>query len=63
MDTTETETVHDRLMIARETMTPGQMAAVLAFVASIAFALVFVQEPLVHDAMHNFRHAAGITCH
>ena len=63
MNTTETETVHDRVAIAQETMTPSQMAAVGAFVASIAFALVFVQEPLIHDAMHNFRHAAGITCH
>ncbi|MFP8953287.1 CbtB domain-containing protein [Natrialbaceae archaeon A-arb3/5] len=63
MRTTETETVHDRFATAQETMTPGQLAAMLALVAAIAFALVFVQEPLVHDSMHNFRHAAGITCH
>ncbi|SDR36306.1 CbtB domain-containing protein [Natronobacterium texcoconense] len=61
--TTANETVHDRIAVAKETMTLGQMAAVTAFAAAIAFALIFVQEPLVHDSMHNFRHAAGITCH
>ncbi|WIV67708.1 CbtB domain-containing protein [Natrialbaceae archaeon AArc-T1-2] len=63
MSTTESDTVRDRVVTAREAMTPGQMAATLAFAAAIAFALIFVQEPLVHDSMHNFRHAAGITCH
>ena len=57
------ETVTDRLELARATLTPTQAAAVLAFGAAIVFALVFLQEPLVHDATHNFRHTAGITCH
>ena len=57
------ETVSDRLDLARSELTPTQIAAVLAFGAAIAFTLVFLQEPLVHDSMHNFRHAAGITCH
>ncbi|ARS88955.1 CbtB domain-containing protein [Natrarchaeobaculum aegyptiacum] len=57
------ETVSDRFALAREHVTPLQAASGLAFGAAIAFALVFVQEPLVHDAMHNFRHAAGIACH
>jgi cobalt transporter subunit CbtB len=57
------ETVSDRLELARAELTPGQIAAGLALGAAIVFALAFVQEPLVHDSMHNFRHAAGITCH
>lgn len=57
------ETVADRLELAQAELTPIQVAAGLAFGAAIVFALVFLQEPLAHDAMHNFRHAAGITCH
>ncbi|ELZ11696.1 hypothetical protein C479_06562 [Halovivax asiaticus JCM 14624] len=63
MTVAESDTVRNRVRIAQETMTPGQLAALLAFGAAIAFALVFVQEPLVHDSLHDFRHAAGITCH
>ncbi|ELZ33911.1 hypothetical protein C474_03090 [Halogeometricum pallidum JCM 14848] len=40
-----------------------QVAAGLALVAALGFALLFLQEPMVHDSMHNFRHAAGVTCH
>ena len=57
------ETVHDRIDSARASLTPGQIAAGLAIAASIGFTLLFLQEPLAHDAMHNFRHGAGITCH
>ncbi len=60
---TSNETVHDRFHSARLTLSPIQLASGLAFAAAIAFTLVFLQEPLAHDAMHNFRHAAGITCH
>ena len=57
------ETVADRFELARATLTPAQALAALAFGAAIVFTLMFLQEPLVHDATHNFRHAAGITCH
>jgi len=57
------ETVGDRLRVARTELTTTQIAAGLAFGTAIVFALMFVQEPLVHESMHNFRHAAGITCH
>lgn len=57
------DTVTDRVELARTQLSPLQLATGLLFAASIAFALVFLQEPLVHDAMHNFRHGAGITCH
>jgi hypothetical protein len=60
---TTTETVHDRIGTARDDLSAAQLGAIFAFVAALSFALLFVQEPLVHDAMHNFRHAAGVTCH
>jgi len=56
-------TVHDRVEQARVELTPTQLAVGLALVAALGFALLFVQEPTLHDAMHNFRHTAGITCH
>jgi hypothetical protein len=56
-------TVHGRIERARAELTPVQMAAVLLLAAALGFTLLFVQEPLVHDSLHNFRHAAGITCH
>jgi hypothetical protein len=56
-------TVHGRLEQARTELTPTQLAVGFAFLAALGFTLLFLQEPLVHDSMHNFRHAAGITCH
>ncbi|ELY80590.1 CbtB domain-containing protein [Natrinema pallidum] len=60
---TTTETVHDRIGTARDELTTGQLLAVFAFVAALTFVLLFLQEPLAHDSMHNFRHAVGVTCH
>ncbi|WP_049923583.1 CbtB domain-containing protein [Halopiger djelfimassiliensis] len=60
---TRAETVHDRIGTARNELTSAQLAVVFAFAAAAAFALLFVQEPLVHDSLHNFRHAAGVTWH
>ena len=60
---TATETVHDRVDFATESLTPTQLAAGLAFAALAGFTLLFAQDPMIHDAMHNFRHAAGVTCH
>ncbi|SEO27896.1 cobalt transporter subunit CbtB [Halorientalis persicus] len=56
-------TVHGRIERARVELTPTQVAAGALLVLALGFTLLFVQEPLVHDSMHNFRHAAGITCH
>ncbi len=58
-----TQTVHGRIDHVRGTVSPVQLAAGMLFIAALGFTLLFMQEPLVHDAMHNFRHAAGITCH
>lgn len=60
---TTDETVATRVELARNELTTSQILAGLAFGTAIAFTLLFVQEPIVHDSMHNFRHAAGITCH
>ncbi len=60
---TETDTVHDRIEQAKTDLTPTEAAAVLAVAAALGFTLLFLQDPMAHDAMHNFRHVAGITCH
>ena len=57
------DSVRDRIERASTDMTVTQVGIGLAMAASVGFVLLFMQEPLVHDAMHNFRHAAGITCH
>ncbi len=60
---TATDTVHGRIERARIELTPTQLALGLALVVALGFVLLFVQEPMVHDSMHNFRHAVGVTCH
>ncbi|MFB6308979.1 MAG: CbtB domain-containing protein [Haloarculaceae archaeon] len=62
-DTHGRETVHGRIERARTELTARQVALGVALVAALGFALLFVQEPMVHDAMHNFRHTSGVTCH
>ncbi|EMA53218.1 MULTISPECIES: CbtB domain-containing protein [Halococcus] len=57
------DTVHRRIERARIELTSARVAAGLAVIAALGFTLLFVQEPTAHDALHNFRHAAGITCH
>jgi len=57
------DTVRGRFAYASHTLTPTQMALGLGLVAALGFSLLFVQDPMVHDGLHNFRHGAGITCH
>lgn len=61
--TTKNDTVYGRIEHAPHELSPTQLAAILLFAGALAFALMFLSEPLAHDAMHNFRHAAGIVCH
>lgn len=61
--TTTNDSFHGRIESARLELTPAQVALGVALVAALGFALLFVQEPMMHDSLHNFRHAAGITCH
>lgn len=60
---TTTDTVQGRIERARIELTPAQVATGLALVVALGFALLFLQEPAVHDSLHNFRHVAGVTCH
>ena len=60
---TETDTVRRRVDIATSALSGTQMALGLALLAALGFTLLFVQEPMVHDSLHNFRHGAGVTCH
>jgi len=59
----ETDTVRGRVGHATASLSGTQVALGLALLAALTFALLFVQDPLAHDALHNFRHSAGITCH
>jgi cobalt transporter subunit CbtB len=60
---TTNDTVHGRIEHARIELTPTQVAIGLALVAALGFVLLFMQAPMVHDSLHNFRHAVGVTCH
>ncbi|WP_254522507.1 CbtB domain-containing protein [Natrinema caseinilyticum] len=60
---TVSDSVHGRIEHAQTRLTPAQLVAGFLLIAALGFTLLFVQEPLVHDSLHNFRHAAGITCH
>lgn len=61
--TATSDTVHDRIDRARVELSPVQVGIVIALAAAIGFTLLFLQDPLVHDSLHNFRHSLGITCH
>jgi len=57
------DTISERFETLRSTLTPLQAASLVVFGTAITFMLVVLQDPLVHDSTHNFRHAAGIACH
>lgn len=57
------DSVYGRLERAKASLTGPQIAIAVALVAALGFTLLFVQDPMLHDSLHNFRHSAGITCH
>lgn len=57
------DTVSNRIDTLAATLSPVQVGTALAGVTLAVFLLLFAQEPLVHDAMHNGRHLAGVVCH
>lgn len=61
--TVATDTVHARIERATAELTPARLATGIALVLAVGFLLMFVQEPLVHESLHNFRHVTGIACH
>lgn len=58
-----TDTVHGRLEHVRVELTLTQLALGVSLIVALGFVLLFVQNPMVHDSMHNFRHVVGVTCH
>lgn len=56
------DTVSGRFAHARRRLTPTQLAIGLLLVLAVTFVMAFVQDPLVHDSLHHFRHGVGITC-
>lgn len=63
LDGDEADTVHGRIADVQTRTDPVRLAASLLLVAAIGFTLLVLQEPLVHDSLHNFRHAAGVVGH
>ena len=61
--TATNDTVHGRIDRVRLELTPLQLALVVGVIAAAGFALLFLQEPMLHDSLHDFRHAVGVTCH
>lgn len=59
----ETDAVFRRIERTRTAYSSTQLAAGLAVAAAIAFTLLFLQDPMAHDSLHDFRHATGIACH
>lgn len=57
------DTVRGRIERARTELDSRQVALGLALIAGIGFALLFLQEPAAHEALHDYRHAAGVACH
>lgn len=57
------EGVTDRFDRASTGLTGVHLSVGVALVAALGFTLLFVQDPMMHDSLHNFRHAAGVTCH
>lgn len=57
------ETVEDRLAHALGSASPWALLGGLAVLGLLGAALVAAQEPGLHSAVHDFRHATGIVCH
>lgn len=60
---TATDTVRGRIAHARTELTLKQLALGTILLALVGFTLLFMQEPAVHEALHDARHVAGVTCH
>lgn len=60
---TETDTVRSRIERARTDVTATTAALALGLAVALGFTLLFLQEPLAHESLHNFRHSVGVACH
>lgn len=52
-----------RLAVVQQQLSNSQLLIGLSLVLLVGVGLLFVQDPMVHNALHEFRHGAGITCH
>lgn len=59
---TEATTVRGRIERAGSGVTATR-AVGLGLAVALGAGLLVAQEPALHDAMHNFRHTAGVVCH
>jgi hypothetical protein len=57
------DTVRGRIDGARTELTPTAVAIGVGLAVALGVTLLFLGEPLAHDALHEARHAAGVTCH
>lgn len=57
------DSVSSRIELAQQELSARDVAVGLAVIAAITFGLLVMQDPMAHDALHNFRHAGGIACH
>jgi len=57
------DSVGNRLTNVKETASVTDILAGLLFATALSFTLLFIQDPLVHDSLHNFRHVGGVVCH
>jgi len=58
-----TETVVDRVEYTRTETPTMQLLLLAAVLLTLGSTLFVLQDPHVHTALHDFRHAAGIVCH
>lgn len=63
MMATANDSVHARIVSAQTELTPAAVAVGFGLLAAVGFVLLFLGEPTVHRALHDFRHVAGVTCH
>lgn len=60
---THADTVTNRIVATREEIPLTTALVAVGLVAAVGFTLAFAGEPLAHEALHDFRHGVGITCH
>lgn len=53
----------NRTRILLTPRTAVRLLVLLAFVSVAVFTLAFQQTPVLHESLHDLRHAAGFPCH
>jgi len=58
-----TDTVTDRVAAVHASIDPTTALIAIGLAVALGFTLAFLGDPLAHEALHDFRHGAGIVCH